>query len=91
MENDDAKLSCGRNLPTLMGQLRALHDSEINWQISCFFDGQWAWKLGDEMNGFSHTGSEFSMEDAVRALVAAACRRFPESQFASRYAEAVAA
>jgi hypothetical protein len=31
--------------------IAALHDSEINGEVSWFFDGIWRVKLGDEMNG----------------------------------------
>jgi hypothetical protein len=32
--------------------IAALHDSEINGEVSWFYDGVWRVKLGDEENGF---------------------------------------
>lgn len=29
-----------------------IQDSEINYEISCFFDNQWCIKLGDPLNGY---------------------------------------
>jgi hypothetical protein len=36
----------------LVETLQALYSREINVSISCFWDGGWEIKLGDEMNGF---------------------------------------
>lgn len=47
-----------RSVPPEIGALvranipQSLHDSEINFSIACFYDGQWTVKLGDEMNGY---------------------------------------
>ena len=30
----------------------ALHDSEINGEVSWFYDGVWRVRLGDEANGY---------------------------------------
>ena len=32
--------------------IAALHDSEINGEVSWFYDGTWHVKLGDDINGF---------------------------------------
>lgn len=65
-----------------MSILQQLHDSEINATVSSFFDGDWNWKLGDCMNGFTDEGSAFSFADAEAELSMAACRRYPDSAYA---------
>ena len=37
--------------PSLGTIIDALHDSEINGEVSWFYDGVWTVKLGDEYNG----------------------------------------
>jgi hypothetical protein len=59
-----------------------LYDSEINFQISCFWNAGFEWKLGDEMNGFRARGRADTYEQAVEALASAAREHYPESLFA---------
>jgi len=33
-----------------------LYDSEINFEISCFWDAGFNWKLGDSVNGYVAEG-----------------------------------
>ncbi len=47
--------------------IAALHDSEINGEVSWFFDGVWRVKLGDEMNGFEAEGSPQEAAEWLRA------------------------
>ena len=61
-----------------------LYDSEINFSVSCFWDGGFIVRLGDDMNGFTdeeHTGRDWA--EVERWLDAAARRRIPDSVFAS--------
>jgi hypothetical protein len=32
--------------------LQRLHDSEINAELSCFYDCGWRWRIGDNLNGW---------------------------------------
>lgn len=65
-----------------MDELQALYDSEINFNISTFWDAGFQWKLGDESNGFKAEGEEATIKEAVAELVKAARKHYPESEFA---------
>jgi hypothetical protein len=67
--------------------LQALHDSEINFTLESFFDGDITWRLGDSTNGYTAQGTENTIEDAVTAIAAAAREKFPKSQFAIKGTE----
>ncbi len=67
------------NLGTIIA---ALHDSEINGEISWFFDNSWTVKLGDPVNGYVVEAVVVSAEEAAEWLRANAVRRYPHSQFA---------
>ena len=69
-----------------MTQLQALYDSEINFDLSTFWDNGFEWRLGDVQNGWKERGSAASMEEAVKALSEAAFRHYPESVFAKAMA-----
>ena len=71
--------------PDLGTIIAALHDSEINGEISWFYDGVWRVKLGDEANGFDAEAVVDSPSDAAEWLRANAVRRFPFSEFAKRF------
>lgn len=58
-----------------------LHDSEINFALSCFFDGCWVVKLGDDMNGFDAEASVKNYADALAWLDQEARKRFPNSLY----------
>jgi hypothetical protein len=45
--------------------IAALHNSEINGEVSWFFDGVWRVKLGDEMNGFDAEATVSSPQEAA--------------------------
>ena len=64
-----------------MDQLQALYDSEINFQISAFYDDGFTWKLGDESNGIKAQGKARTIKIAVLDLVNAALRAYPDSEF----------
>ncbi len=70
------------NLGTIIA---ALHDSEINGEVSWFFDNTWAVKLGDPANGYVAEAVVASAEEAAEWLRANAVRRYPLSQFARLY------
>ena len=67
------------------GIIQRLHDSEINCQVSTFFDGNFDWQIGDAMNGFVAEGSAQTFTEAERQLAAKACYLYPTSVFAQTY------
>jgi hypothetical protein len=62
--------------------LQRLYDSEINFELSCFWDGGFIWKLGDTANGYAAEGRAASVSEAVAQLRAAALTHSPQSDFA---------
>ena len=64
--------------------LQELYESEINFEMSCFWDGGIDWKLGDEMNGFNAKGCADTVPEAIQELNDAALEHFPDSQFAKK-------
>ena len=62
--------------------LQELHDSEINAELSTFWDGCFDWNFGDALNGYREQGQGRSLSGAVEHLRAAALRHYPESAFA---------
>ncbi|HEY6183116.1 MAG TPA: hypothetical protein VIW67_12780 [Terriglobales bacterium] len=65
--------------------LQQLYDSEINWQISSFYDQGFRWRLGDEGNGFTAAGTARTLKVAVLELIQAAVNEYPNSEFAATY------
>ena len=65
--------------------LQALYDSEINFEISTFWDAGFDWKLGDEMNGWKDDGHAGTLGLAVQDLKAAAIKHFPNSTFSKTH------
>jgi len=65
--------------------LQDLYDSEINCSISCFWDGGWQFKLGDEMNGFCAVSYCATFKEGVNWLTEQALIHYPDSVFAKVY------
>lgn len=64
----------------MKNKLQRLYDSEINFMLSCFWDGGIDWKLGDLQNGFQDGGNEDTVEQAIEALWFAACIAYPQCE-----------
>ena len=67
---------------------QALYDREINFSISCVFDGGWVVKLGDDDNGWDAeicVEPPLKFEDALQRLMHLAIGYYPESNFAKRF------
>jgi hypothetical protein len=64
--------------------IAALHDSEINGEVSWFYDGVWRVKLGDSER-FHAEAVVSSPTDAAEWLRANAVRRYPVSEFAKLF------
>jgi hypothetical protein len=71
---------------TTLTILRDLYDSEINYSISCFWDGRYDVMLGDDMNGWDDEvlGLD-SWHEIAQWLKDAAIRCYPDSTFAKIY------
>lgn len=81
--NADLYKRGNENMDTLANVLAALYDSEINVNISSFWDGGFEVKLGDGMNGFdAETTVQHSTEIAAW-LKSEAIKAYPESRFAA--------
>lgn len=79
--------------------LQALHDSEINWQIMCQYDGGWVARLGcNDFSPLGYTSANCKAEttacgsliEVVEWLRHTAIKHYPGSKFAKRFS-AVAA
>jgi hypothetical protein len=66
--------------------MAALHDSEINGEVSWFFDRVWQVRLGDPQNGYDAGSVVASIEEAAEWLRANAVRLYPDSEFATSIA-----
>lgn len=61
-----------------------LYDSEINFNISCFWDGGFNAKLGDTINGYYAVGTELeTYRDALVWLDEQARKFYPKSLYAT--------
>ena len=67
-----------------MDILQMLYDSEINFELSTFWDGGFDWKLGDPMNGCPATGNARTLAEAIEEMKQAALQHYPESEFAAK-------
>jgi hypothetical protein len=75
---------------TTLAILRDLYDSEINYAVSCLWDGGYDVRLGDDLNGYDAvvTGLQ-SWHEVAQWLKDAAISLYPVSAFARIYAPAV--
>jgi hypothetical protein len=71
--------------------LQDLYDCEINFTISCFFDGGFHIRLGDVLNGFKAEARADTYAEAVQKLLAMALKHHPRSTFAQKYTAGAAA
>jgi len=65
-----------------MNILQQIYDSEINFEITTFWDGGFTARLGDNMNGFKAENTLDTFQDAVKFLAISAKNHYPESAFA---------
>lgn len=64
-----------------MSILQRLYDSEINFIISCFWDGGFDVSLGDRMNGYKDETTVGTILEAEMWLRDKALEYFPETEF----------
>jgi|Tabmets5t2r1_1033131.scaffolds.fasta_scaffold151921_2 hypothetical protein len=65
-----------------MSTFQRLYDSEINFSITCFWDGGFEVKLGDDLNGIAAETRVMSWEEIEPWLSMQALLHYPESDFA---------
>jgi hypothetical protein len=70
---------------TLGEVLDKLYDSEINFEVSAFWDNGIDVKLGDEMNGYAAESSVRTSEEAAEWLDQQARLHFPASKYATGF------
>lgn len=71
--------------------MQDLYDSEINAAVEWFWDGGFDVRLGDHMNGWHKSGCVNSWSEVGLWLMEAAIEKYPNSQFAQKYADAMLA
>lgn len=63
-----------------MKRLQKLYDEEINFELSCFWDGGYRVRLGDESNGFVDVEDNiYDLDKAIDRLVCMAEKHYPKS------------
>ena len=75
----------------LAAELQRIYDSEINVEISWFWDGGIFLRLGDKMNGFLAEEEVDSVADVLPWLQEAIARFYPHSSYAQSLEPAVRA
>jgi hypothetical protein len=65
-----------------MSILQRLYDSEINFEVSGFYDAGFDVRLGDALNGFVAHGKVATWAEAEAWLRNQALAHFPDSKFA---------
>lgn len=68
--------------------MQRLYDSEINFSVSCFWDGGFTVIIGDDMNGCKYEGYAQTWRDVEEILTREALRLYPGRKFARRYGAA---
>jgi hypothetical protein len=67
---------------TTLSILQRLYDSEINFEVSGFYDAGFDVRLGDHLNGFVAKGKVETWTEAEAWLRDQALAHFPDSKFA---------
>ena len=65
-----------------------IYSSELNFQISTFWDSGYFINLGDEQNGFVRKAYADNFEGAVTELIRLVISEYPDSDFAKKYIKA---
>lgn len=90
-KGDDGSMRDNARLIAASTIIPDLYASEINARIEWFWDGGYDVAIGDDMNGWRENGHIIGWVEALLWLEAAACRHFPESEFATARAAIAAA
>lgn len=65
----------------IIAELKRIGKSEINFSISYFYDEQWEFRLGDELNGYTYLASFHSIESGMNHLIQEIIKQFPDSDY----------
>jgi hypothetical protein len=60
---------------------KKLHDSEINFYFTSFWDSDFTFKIGDDWNGFKAEYSTTNIEEGLKWLELTAIELYPNSKF----------
>ena len=72
----------------LVSVLDDLYDSEINIQISSFWDGGYCVKLGYSGDGFKSESQYIeTLDDVAREIIRMAVNLYPASDFGKKYSQ----
>ncbi len=66
----------------MLSVFQRLYDSEINFEVSCFWDGGFEVKLGDGMNGYDREANVRTWADVEPWLDQQARDAYPDSVYA---------
>jgi hypothetical protein len=72
----------GARGPETMGIFQRLYDSEINFEVSAFYDAGFDVRLGDGLNGFLAEGKVGTWAEVEAWLRDQALVHYPDSEFA---------
>lgn len=59
--------------------LNLLYSHEINCSVSCFWDGGWDFRLGDEANGIKEASHSNDLREGAAWLLSVAKEHYPEA------------
>lgn len=66
-------------------ELQKIYDSEINFEISCFWDSRFKVRLGDPYNGWIDEDVFVSLDEVVGVLREMIFEHLPDSGYAKKY------
>lgn len=66
---------------SIINELKRIGKSEINFSISYFYDNQWIFKLGDDLNGYTYEASSSSIEKGMNELLYTIIKEYPNSEY----------
>lgn len=64
--------------------LQEAYNSEINIEISCFWDGGWTVSLGDHINGYKETDIMLKANEIADTIHRMILRHYPDSDYAKK-------
>ena len=67
--------------------LTDLYASEIDFSLTCLWDGGFTARLGDELNGFKGEYNCYTITEATEFLRYQAILSYPKSEFAEKYSK----
>lgn len=65
----------------MVRELERIGRSEINFEISYFYDDMWTFRLGDDLNGFTYEEGFKSFQAGLNELIRKIIIQFPNSEY----------